>query len=282
MDLTINVDALDKTASAVESASDRTEVEELELLVTGNKIPLTISFCDDDGATPSFVTDAGVVISVGLGSLSVNGETAYASASSLDVSGNTRTGNLNVDTDRLRTAVYNLMCGPLARRGQVIMTLEVRKTTAAGLVETLALLRVYVSLRVLPQTVSGDENFDGPAAALVSQHQTTMTSGDVTILPSKALHSERVVIAGVARTSTLRVGVAVSDGAVCEMRVELPTTSGILIAIRDDVTSDLLATLSSDDGGGAAVSTLVLLYYSGTPGDVGAAWKKKAIISPVY
>jgi hypothetical protein len=147
MELTINVDALDKTTSAVVSADDRTALSELQLLVLGNIEPLVLSFCDSDGGTPAWVTDSSTGLAVGLGNPDVDGAQAYASTSTFGISGTTRTGSISLNSAALRTAVYNArICAP---KKFALFTLEIRKTTAAGLVETLGILPVYVATKVL-------------------------------------------------------------------------------------------------------------------------------------
>lgn len=157
MDLTINVDVLDKTSSAVVSASDRTELEELQLLVLGNIEPLTLRFCDDDGATPSWVTDSTTTLSVGIGNPDVDGAQLFTSTNIFTIVGSTRVGALSLSTATLRTAVYNaLQC----RRGSIAsFTLEIRKTAPTGAIETLALLLVRIASKVL--TDNPDENGQG-------------------------------------------------------------------------------------------------------------------------
>lgn len=147
MDLTINVDALDKTDSAVISAIDRTPLDDLQTLVLGNLEPLTLRFCDDDGATPSWVTDATTSLAVGLGNPDVDGAQLFTSTTSFAISGSTRVGTLSLNTSLLRTAVYNAL---VCKRGNIArFILEIRKTTAAGTVETLGLLPVPVASKVL-------------------------------------------------------------------------------------------------------------------------------------
>ncbi len=154
MELTINVDALDKTASAVESASNRTAVAEIEALTIGNIEPMTLRFCDDTGATPSFVTDAGTVVSIGLGIQDVNGRQVLASNSALTISSSTRVGTLNMDNTTIRNAAfspYGCYCNGFAG---IWLTLEIRRvTTVTGTVtaqETLGLLRVFCAAPVMP------------------------------------------------------------------------------------------------------------------------------------
>ena len=154
MNLTINVDATDKRFAAVESATDRTAVSELESLTIGNKEPFTVSFCDDAGATPAFVTDADTVVAVGLGRQDINGGELFASIATLTVSGSTRVGLLDMDQTALRQAAWtDWGCWARGFRG-IFLTLEIRRvTTVTGSVtaaETLALLQVFCAAPVMP------------------------------------------------------------------------------------------------------------------------------------
>jgi len=153
MELTINVDEPDKTNSAVVSATNRTAVAELDMLIVGNVEPLTVSFCDSDGATPSWVTDAGTVVAMGLGRQEVDGAQLYASAASLAVTGSTRTGTIDLDTVALRTAASAWTCCCHRNHNGIWVTLELRRvTTVAAVVtaaQTVALLPVFIALPVL-------------------------------------------------------------------------------------------------------------------------------------
>lgn len=150
MNLVINVDALDKTNSAVESASDRTPVDSLEMLTVGNVEPLTVAFCDDDGATPAFQSDANTTVTVGLGVPDVDGAQSYASAT---LTGSPRTGTLDLDSTTLRNASYTWQCARHQGRNGKWFTLEVRRvTTVLGSItaaESVGLLPVFVALPVL-------------------------------------------------------------------------------------------------------------------------------------
>lgn len=177
MDLTINVDALDKTSSAVESSAVRTALDELQLLTVGNIEPLVLSFCDDTGATPSWVTDASVLLAVGLGDQDVNGTSLYTSTSSFTIVGSTRTGALNLNTSAIRTAIYNKVAGRINKIAR--MVLEIRKTNvSAGTIETLGLLPIQVATQVL--TSSPTDNTIAAGAANDSDGTIIKIMGTVT------------------------------------------------------------------------------------------------------
>lgn len=182
MELTINVDALDKTASAVESATDLTALDQLQLLVLGNNEPLTLSFVDEDGAVPAWVTDSSTGLAVGLGQPDVDGGQLYTSTTSFTISGNTRLGTLSLNTSALRSALFNaIVGGRCGNRNQGLFTLEIRKTTAAGNIETLALLPVYVSSKVLT-TNPDSQGVALPYGIVPIPSITSLTGGGATAL----------------------------------------------------------------------------------------------------
>jgi len=158
MELTINVEALDKTASAVTSSTVRTALDDLQLLVLGNIEPLTLSFCDDAGVSPAWVTDVSTDLTVGIGIQEIDGLKTYSSTSAFTISGTTRLGALALNTTLLRNALVDLVGSKpqYLRLSQGPMTLEIRKTTSTGTPETLALLQVFVALKVLPATAIED------------------------------------------------------------------------------------------------------------------------------
>lgn len=153
MEIVIDVSANDKTNSAVVSASNRTPVEELDMLTVGNVEPLTVSFCDSTGATPAWVTDAGTVVAMGLGRQEVDGAQLYASAASLSVSGSTRIGTIDLDTAALRSAAASWTCCCHRNQTGIWVTLELRRVTTVATVvtaaQTVALLPIFIALPVL-------------------------------------------------------------------------------------------------------------------------------------
>jgi hypothetical protein len=156
MNLVINESALDKTSSAVVSASDRTALTELEMLTVGNVEPFVISFCDSTGASPSWVTDAGTVVGIGLGYQNVDGSQSFALNTALTISSTTRIGTLDLDTTALRSAAAAWQCCCHRNQNGVWFTLEVRRITTVATVvtaaKTLALLPVFVCLPILSYT----------------------------------------------------------------------------------------------------------------------------------
>lgn len=65
-----------------------------------------------------------------------------------------------------------------------------------------------------------------------SYNEQTLSSGNITISPSSQNHTEIVTVNGSARTSNIIVSVAgVSEGAQCQIRLNLPNTPNIIIAL---------------------------------------------------
>lgn len=150
MDLILNIDAVDKTAAAVVSASDLTPVDPLPTLVLGDVETITLQFVDEDGATPAFASDATYTAAVGLGAPTANGEQQWTGTTTFTLASSTRTGYVSLDTAQLRDAVYNGMASGGVNRNGAWFTLHVRITDPTGYGVTYALLPVFVAARVLP------------------------------------------------------------------------------------------------------------------------------------
>ncbi len=129
----------------------------LETLVQSDSgEPLVISSIDDvAGTISSWVTDPTTLLAAGLGDPDPHQGFAYASTTAFAISGSTRTGTLALNT----TALTTRLAGQTTSRGIIAgcsaqsssrYTLHLRKTSAAGSTETLALLNV----RVLPGVLS--------------------------------------------------------------------------------------------------------------------------------
>lgn len=156
MNLTINVSVDDKSRAVVASAANLTPIDDVEMLVLGNREPLVLSFCDSAGAQPSWVTDPSVEVDVGLGIPTTDGSEYFVAIAALSVSGNTRTGTLDLDTSALKQAAFlALRCWSGRGIPTAGFVLEVRKTSGS-LLETLALQRVFVLSSVLPLAFTGD------------------------------------------------------------------------------------------------------------------------------
>jgi hypothetical protein len=152
--------ALAEPADADNAAIIDKVTGKLETLVQSDSgEPLIISSIDDAAGTiSSWVTDASTLLAIGLGDPDPNQGFAYASTTSFAISGNTRTGTLALNT----TALTTRLAGNTTSRGIIAglsahsssrYTLHLRKTSAAGSTETLALLTVRVLPGVLSATV---------------------------------------------------------------------------------------------------------------------------------
>lgn len=139
----------------------------LETLVQSDSgEPLVISSIDDvAGTISSWVTDASTALAIGLGDPDPNQGFAYASTTSFAISGNTRTGTLALNTTALTTRLAGNLTNRgiyagLSARNSSSYTLHLRKTSAAGTTETLALLTV----RVLPGVLTASPGADAAAS----------------------------------------------------------------------------------------------------------------------
>lgn len=152
MELTILTTALDKTNSAVVSASDLTPVESVEMLTVGNVEPFTVSFCDDTGTSPAWVIDTGTVVTVAVGMPTIDGSATYA-AQVLTIDGTTRIGSLDLDTVALLQACSTWNTCRCHGRNGVWVTMEIRYVTTVALsitaAESVAILPVFIALPVL-------------------------------------------------------------------------------------------------------------------------------------
>lgn len=153
--------------AALDDPSDPSNASEIDritgkletLVQSDSGEPLVISSIDDvAGTISSWVTDATAILAVGLGDPDPNQGFTYASTTSFAISGNTRTGTLALNT----TALTTRLAGQTTSRGIIAgcsaqsassYTLHLRKTSAAGTTETLALLTVRVLPGVLSATV---------------------------------------------------------------------------------------------------------------------------------
>jgi hypothetical protein len=164
------------------------KVEALVQSDTGE--PLVISSIDDAAGTiSSWVTDASTTLVVGLGDPDPSNYYTYASALGLSISGNTRVGNLALNTTALKNAVT-------AVRPFTPYTLQIRKTTA-GVTQTMALLKVQVVQGVItaaPTTIVAAEyveNVTARASFVINlSGVTSLTGGGATTLDGQDAGSE--------------------------------------------------------------------------------------------
>lgn len=178
MNLVINTDATDKTASAVDAVATRNVLTDLQQLSLGDTEPLTFTFCDNNGNTPSWVTDATYALSCGLGTQDIDANQLYTSTTSFQISGSTRVGTLNLNTTLLRNALWELM--DAYRRG-VFLVLQIRLVAPTGTVQTLAMLPVWVLNRVL-STIPTENSAPAPTGIIPLPSITALQGGSATCL----------------------------------------------------------------------------------------------------
>lgn len=179
-----------------------------------------------------------------------------------------------------------------ATAGNVIATLPNAATAGAGFM--IALQKVdgssnliqtdpaFVNLTYAGQLVvfiSDGGNwfvlFQSSGSVLINEAiESTNNSGDTTVTCVAPNHVEKVEVGGSARTSVIILGVsAVPAGAAAKIRVEMPSTAGIVIEIRNsDNAGDLLWTINS--------TTEALNYYCEAYWN-GVTWKRLFNVAPV-
>jgi hypothetical protein len=110
--------------------------------------PLNLYFSPDGTTYEAWSTDGTTTLAVGLGLQDPRMAYTYASTTSFTIAGNARVGTLALNTTALRDALeQNYHCGRGQTSGQFY--LHGRKTSAAGVTETIFLLPVYVQAGVL-------------------------------------------------------------------------------------------------------------------------------------
>lgn len=119
------------------------------LIQADEAMPLTISSIDAAAGTiSSWVTDAGVGITVGLGDPDANGSFIYAESVSFTIGATTRTGELALNTSVLQSALAGTFSYRSRIQPSACFTLHIRLSTG----ETVGLLRVQVLPGVLGTT----------------------------------------------------------------------------------------------------------------------------------
>ncbi len=108
---------------------------------------------------------------------------------------------------------------------------------------------------------------------VVSYHATTNTTGDSTITPTKQIHTEKLTIAGTARTSKIIVANYNSmAGARVNVSASVPATPGITLEFYSvDDTGSPIATFNSDV---VAYALSLGMFFDG------AAWNVETAIAP--
>ena len=136
----------DKTAAAVVSVTDDTQVGDLGNLVLGDSEPLVVKFTTGTAA-PAFAGDGTYTLSVSLGAVTSGGTQNSASASGLTVITGGWSGRLALTGTDLIAAVNTAGGGACASRGGEF-TLQVRVSDPSGYTVTYALLPVFIEWRV--------------------------------------------------------------------------------------------------------------------------------------
>jgi hypothetical protein len=117
--------------------------------------PLNLYFYDDASTPASWVTDATTTLAAGLGKQDPASAYTHTSTNSFTISGNSRRGTLALNTTSLAEALEQEKCVSRPGSGTLIYrTLHLRKTTAAGVTETVGLLSVAVQAGVLSSAPS--------------------------------------------------------------------------------------------------------------------------------
>lgn len=176
----------DKTASAVTSLTDSTQVDDLGNLVLGDSEPLVIKFTDGTSA-PTFAGDATYTLAASLGAVTSDGSSNYAATSSFSTITAGWSGRLALTTTDLIAAInilgggsngYGLTAINAGPRGGWLC-LQISVTDPSGNSVTYALLRVFVEWRVVasPTTLTPDTYTTTSAFLLGAIHPRTSITG---------------------------------------------------------------------------------------------------------
>lgn len=189
MNLFIDVTATDLSNSAVNSASDLTPVANLQDIVLGDNLPLTIVFTDGNGG-PSWAGNAAYTLSVGLGTLDANGGADYTGTTSFTTLGMGWTGFLPLTTQNLIDALA-LQVGsavdwtrfpttlrtPYPRPYGGYFVLQIRVIDPNGMPLTYAELRVLLRSRIIPQSLVTQPTYE---VAVLADYRTGVLIGPKT------------------------------------------------------------------------------------------------------
>jgi len=100
---------------------------------------------------------------------------------------------------------------------------------------------------------------------LVSAHESTSVSGDLTVTPESQLHIEEITVSGAAG---LRNIIVLADGLIAGARVSLrfilPATDAIDLVVRDQAVGGTVLTTISSNADGFTPASRVELWFDGT------------------
>jgi hypothetical protein len=142
----------DKTAAAVTSMTNTTEVSSLGNVVLGDSEPLTVKFTTGTAA-PAFAGAVGYTLAVALGYTTSNGSEAYVEATGIASTTGGWTGRLPLTGTDFISAVNiaggSSRCSQNSSTRGGTFTLHIRVTDTNANVTTYAILPVFVIWRVL-------------------------------------------------------------------------------------------------------------------------------------
>jgi hypothetical protein len=146
VNLFINTSAADLSTAAVVSASNFTALDtlnDLPQLVVGRTEPMVLKFLSAPSTYEAWSGAADHTCTVALGHMSVDGSGAFAEATLSTLVDNGFSGDLELTSTRLKSAVYEAMTSTAPRL--VPFTLEVTITDNAGRLRTFAQLPFRMS-----------------------------------------------------------------------------------------------------------------------------------------
>jgi len=185
-DLASYIAALAAPTTATNIATINRVTDKLEAFVQSDSgEPLNLYFSPDGTNYEAWSTSADTTLAVGLGWQDPNTGFNLASTTSFAISGTARVGTLALNTQALREALVNAQ----QQHQPLWFTLHVRKTSAAGVTETIALLPVQVRPGVLTAAPADNDgiSYTSEAAFLAGAVHprtaiTSLTGGGATAL----------------------------------------------------------------------------------------------------
>lgn len=112
------------------------------------------------------------------------------------------------------------------------------------------------------------------SSSLVSRHRQSSSANNITVTPTKQIHTEVIDIAGAARTSNILLGIAgIADGAQLALIVNLPSTPDIVLNVKNALVGN--ATISTLQTG-SVLQALMEYYFD----ESASAWVPKFYALP--